>query len=158
MSSKPIAIEIGARFGKWTVLETGHKAPNGSTQYYRAALCACECGSERVVPITLLVSGHTRGCRACQYVPTSTTHGLSSHRMYPMWVRRRNEFSDEWQDVARFIADISTMERPSRNFTLAPIDADAPIGPATSSGRGCNGPKVPGARGSHDRGHEALHG
>lgn len=46
----------GARFGRWTVLGHPESAKN------RVALCQCDCGTQRKVVVSHLLSGKTKSC------------------------------------------------------------------------------------------------
>lgn len=56
-------IEIGQKFGRWTVIQPSEcpshrKGPNKNKWY----LCRCECGIERVIPATKLTTGWSTQC------------------------------------------------------------------------------------------------
>jgi hypothetical protein len=53
-------LEIGSKFGKWTVTGAGVPRRRGST-----AICRCVCGAEAVVPVSNLKRGGSKGCRRC---------------------------------------------------------------------------------------------
>lgn len=48
-------------FGKWTVLTRGENYKNGSTRWN----CRCQCGLEKLVLSTHLVSGQSKSCSKC---------------------------------------------------------------------------------------------
>jgi len=52
---------VGQVFGKWTVLSHAGSAKNGQSQW----LCRCECGNEKVVSRSNLVSGKSKQCIDC---------------------------------------------------------------------------------------------
>jgi hypothetical protein len=51
-------IEIGTKFGRWTIVEYV-----GNSCYK----CICECGFERGVKSAILKRGESMGCKACAY-------------------------------------------------------------------------------------------
>lgn len=83
------------RIGAWTILGEGEpyrrptkdgKPHPAGTQ--RTALCRCECGTERTIPIHILKRGMSRHC-GCE-IPTliaelKTTHGMSYTAEHRTW-------------------------------------------------------------------------
>lgn len=61
-----LAVPPGTRFGRWTVLREGRRRG----RYHRRFWCHCDCGTERLVPYSNLLSGASRSC-SC----TSFKHG-----------------------------------------------------------------------------------
>lgn len=57
-TQKTKIVEIGQRFGKLVVVDGDHSRKNR----YRAALCRCDCGSDHVVRVNLLLSGRSSSC------------------------------------------------------------------------------------------------
>lgn len=57
MSGNTINIEVGQKYGRWTVAATGLR--NGSK---RASWCVCECGNEVAVNNASLSSGKSLSC------------------------------------------------------------------------------------------------
>lgn len=56
-------IYIGAKFGRWTVLEINLYNPNSNAkQKVKHALCRCECGQERLVSYPALYQGRSHSC------------------------------------------------------------------------------------------------
>lgn len=55
--SRPLEVNIGDRFGKWTVV--GHPESTGRG---RVVLCKCECGASRLVEVYRLVGGESASC------------------------------------------------------------------------------------------------
>jgi hypothetical protein len=63
MSKGPIPRDItGQKFGRLSVLDRAGRAPNGGTMWK----CLCECGTEKVVSGSSLVTGHTESCGCLQ--------------------------------------------------------------------------------------------
>lgn len=71
---------IGKKFGRLTVLEF-ESVVEGRAHY----LCRCDCGNSGVVNGTLLTSGAVKSC-GCLSLDSKTTHGLSNHKLYDVWV------------------------------------------------------------------------
>jgi hypothetical protein len=128
-----LCLEAGQVFGRLTVLDPERRleAPRPD----RAALCVCECGEEKLIRLSSLVSGLTTSCgcrniekmslRAKERNASQTTHGMSDHANYRRWndmMRRcyhpqHKSYADyggrgiavyePWHDVAVFIAAMS---------------------------------------------------
>lgn len=96
-------IEVGARFGRLTVIETGVYR-QGWRNRHRAARCRCDCGQEVVVIDGNLRNGGSRSCGCSKRkgtmtqtvadlierngrtaAPRLTTHGMSKHPRYTCW-------------------------------------------------------------------------
>lgn len=93
-------INIGDRIGRWRVLKEGelYSAPSGKYKAKRF-ICKCDCGTEKLVRESTLVSGDSVSCGCYAGDMTSirsTTHGLSKHKLYNVWhdmVRRCTDTS-----------------------------------------------------------------
>lgn len=105
-----LEISIGLRFGRYIVLKESerHKKSNGAS--YRRFLCLCDCGTQKIVRLSSLVSGTTKSC-GCLHKEiastvlkkTSTTHGKSKTKIYYIWaqmIRRCN--SPKSKDFHRY--------------------------------------------------------
>lgn len=85
-------IEIGSRFGRLTVVKrsNNHKS---STAY----LCKCDCGNEKEIVRTSLVSGITKSC-GCLAIESAkkilTKHGLSKNPFYKRHKQQMRRDSD----------------------------------------------------------------
>lgn len=75
----------GARFGRWLVIaETGDR--DGSSVVWR---CRCDCGTERNLRATRLVSGKSQSC-GCLHLSRVTTHGHTRvGAISPEWTARQ---------------------------------------------------------------------
>ena len=79
---------VGKRFGRLTVLKMVDDTPNMKSPF----LCVCDCGKEKVVSYSNLVSGNTRSC-GCLFIETTaklakrtlTTHGMIHTPEYKTW-------------------------------------------------------------------------
>lgn len=81
----------GLRFGLWTVIcLAGIKEVGKRKAKISQWLCRCDCGTERVIGTCNLRSGHSKscGCAAVGIGPTKT-HGMSSSRIYKIWLSMR---------------------------------------------------------------------
>lgn len=93
-------INIGDRIGRWQVLKEGelYSAPSGRYKAKRF-ICKCDCGTEKLVRESTLVSGESSSCGCYAGDMASirhTTHGLSTHKLYNVWhdmVRRCTDTS-----------------------------------------------------------------
>lgn len=64
-------IQVGAKFGRWTILEINTKNPKSkAARPPRVALCQCECGTKRYKEYRDLYSGRSQscGCRAREQI------------------------------------------------------------------------------------------
>lgn len=99
-------------FGSWTVLSEGapyrRPTPDGSPHpdgVQRTALCRCECGTERTIPIHILKRGASSQC-GCQMsaiiAAAKTTHGMSYTAEHRAWCHMKercgNPNSRDWPD------------------------------------------------------------
>jgi hypothetical protein len=127
-----IAIEIGTRFERWTVID-----PRPEPNRPNYALCRCDCGTERTVQKQHLRGGKTRscGCLAQELAVTrNRTHGLSNHPLYHVWYdmmqrctnpshaswsgygARGIKVARRWHDVENFIEDLGPLYRPKASL------------------------------------------
>jgi len=125
---RPPQLLVGKVFERLTVIALDRVDAHG-TYFWR---CACSCGAETVVPVSLLKKGITRscGCLAAEMASArNKRHGLYSHSAYPSWLAMMHRcytktnisycdyggrgifVCDEWKDVSKFIADMG--ERPT---------------------------------------------
>ena len=118
----------GQRFGMLQVLDPEVRIPSAQLSRpggWRAALCLCDCGTEKAVRLNHLLSGAVVSC-GCHKVAVHTKHGLAKrsgrHPLYLTWAlmmdRCHNPASKdypnwgslgvtvypEWHDVTAFIA------------------------------------------------------
>lgn len=129
----------GKEFGRWTVLS---KAPqrSGKTHWF----CRCECGKERSVPATKLLTEKSRGCGCVRRRPLGIVcgkkHGMSRTAEYVAWqqIRGRCEnnarkdfhryggrnirVSEQWQSFEAFYDDMGP--RPSSEHSIERRDND----------------------------------
>ena len=122
-------VQAGQRFGYLTVIDPRvRKVMPSRPGGLRAALCACDCGSQPVV-VTLkaLLRNGTRSCGCAQrewIADRNRTHGLSGHPLFATWQgamqrcyyeshpgyrnygARGIAVCDRWHDVRLFIEDI----------------------------------------------------
>ena len=134
-----MGIEIGQRFGRWTVVS---EAMPGRRSSY---VCRCDCGTERSVMRQNLLHptkpSRSCGCGRERQLAVATTHGMTNspefsvwrsmktrcynpnHHKYPLYGGRGIIVCDEWlNDFAAFYAYVGP--RPSMKHTLDRIDGD----------------------------------
>lgn len=113
----------GMKFGKLAV-DSYYGKNKHSQNLWR---CFCECGSERFVASTSLLTGKTVSCgchRVAIFVARNTTHGMSRSREYCAWEHmisrcynpENDRFSDyggrgisvcsRWMDFENFLEDM----------------------------------------------------
>lgn len=83
---------VGQRFNRWLV--TGDAPNRGKLRMY---LCVCDCGVEREVYQSILVSGQSGSCgcyRTDRLVAHNLTHGQSGSPFYPAWIRMVGRCTD----------------------------------------------------------------
>lgn len=66
---KGIILEIGQKFGKWSVVNNNYIVKNG----HRFTKCRCDCGHEQYVESANLVKGRTKSCKHCVAINRRTT-------------------------------------------------------------------------------------
>lgn len=80
----PLKDLTGQRFGKLVVLQ---RAENKGI--HAAWICRCDCGNEKVVNSTRLITEKTKSC-GCLFrkvhAEKKTTHGKSNTRLYRLWI------------------------------------------------------------------------
>lgn len=69
----------GDRFGNLVLVEA-IRAPYKKTKW----LCQCDCGNEKTVAQSNLVTGHTRSC-GCEAKKNNHSHGMAKSRIYNVW-------------------------------------------------------------------------
>jgi len=88
---KRLNIQIGDKFGRWTVVEEPQKRG-----VYRYFLCRCKCGKTALVRLNSLRQGLSKSC-GCLHKELSRTratkHGYRNTRLYRIWsgMRQRCE-------------------------------------------------------------------
>ena len=74
MPNKKLTLEIGKKFGKWTIISDETFIRHNITHWK----CQCECGIEQFVPLNNLMNGSSTQCRAC----ASKEGGLKRRKGY----------------------------------------------------------------------------
>lgn len=135
----------GQRFGKWTANR------RSQTKLYKnhvAYECRCDCGTERLVSVNLLLKGYTASCGCTNITATklaNTKHGLWKHRLHGTWRSMKERcynpnqvnyhryggrgitVCERWHKVENFIADNEHLALPGTS--LDRIKNDLPYGP-----------------------------
>lgn len=143
-------IQIGDRFGRWTVI-----GPASPEAYQRRWNCRCDCGTERIVAQRMLKK-QSRSCGCLKREKLSarmkiqaTTHGEAGRRNgtetieYQIWTSMKNRclnpndpafrnygargitICEEWQKSYRaFLRDVG--RRPTPSHSIDRIDNDGP--------------------------------
>lgn len=61
MSNKKLILEIGKKFGKWTIVSDDTSVINNITHWK----CRCDCGVEQSIPLNNLMNESSTQCRNC---------------------------------------------------------------------------------------------
>jgi hypothetical protein len=61
MPNKKLNLEVGKKFGKWTIVSDQTVKLNNITHWQ----CQCECGREQLVPLNNLMNGSSTQCKNC---------------------------------------------------------------------------------------------
>lgn len=133
---KAAHVEVGSRFGRWTVV-----AQRGSIKSVRVYECRCDCGNVRVVAGSSIRSGNSRSCGCLKNEATSDRvkkHGMTRTPTYKCWQNMLNRcrdpntyayyryggrgisVCDRWHKFESFLADMG--ERPSAQHSIDRID------------------------------------
>jgi hypothetical protein len=73
-------IEVGGKYGRWTVIRFDHKSHDGRLNW----LAKCDCGTVKTVIGPALLSGASKSC-GCLWHETITTHGMTKTRTFKSW-------------------------------------------------------------------------
>jgi hypothetical protein len=140
------ADHTGKVFGRLTVLS---KAESVRYEKQTAArwFVKCQCGNEKIVSATKLVSGSTKSCGCLKRelaAKSHTTHDMRWHPFYRIWAKMRGRclcktdaayldyggrgitICEKWSDFSLFVSDMG--ERP-KGFTLERLDNDKGYSP-----------------------------
>lgn len=88
--SIPQSVEVGARYGKLTML-----APAEALHGCRAVLCRCDCGREKVLRLSHVISGHSKSCGCLAGDIMRKTHGMTESRTFVSWISMLNRCHNE---------------------------------------------------------------
>ena len=69
---------LGQKFGRLTVIEFTGQSTVGK-QKRRIIKCICDCGNEKLIPLTYLRRGHTKSC-GCLQLENATINLLTAHK------------------------------------------------------------------------------
>lgn len=88
------------RFGKLVVVrETFHLNKRGARE--RDIVCLCDCGNEKIIPVSKLLKNRDKEKFGCNHCNLSITHGGRYSRLYTIWAgikqRTRNPNNPEYK-------------------------------------------------------------
>lgn len=125
---------MGQKFGRWNVIE-----PVGKKDGCIVYLCRCDCGNERNIKSTSLLTGHSKMCQSCSARKRKTKHGYSNTPEYTAWIHmiercynpncseyknygaRGITVCDAWRkSFEAFISDVG--DRPGTEYSLDRIN------------------------------------
>lgn len=74
----------GERFGSLVIIGLAERRDSHGHSYYK---CKCDCGKEKVISRSHLVTGASRscGCKIAEASKSRATHGSSKSRLYTIW-------------------------------------------------------------------------
>ena len=132
---------MGERYGRLVILEYHSRGKYRDLKY----LCKCDCGKEKVIYLNSLRRGSTTSCGCYRKETTSensTTHGLTDHRLYGVWIdmkRRCNNVKnsryknyggrgikvcEEWENNFELFYEWSMHNGYGKKLTIDRIDND----------------------------------
>lgn len=85
-------IEVGATFGRLTVIREAKRIRTAGGRSLRTALVRCACGNLKMLPLTQLRAG-TISC-GCVRRERLTTHGMFATRTYSSWQAMKRRCKD----------------------------------------------------------------
>lgn len=95
----------GKRFGRLLAVERAEDWVFPSGKKGTVYLCKCDCGEEKEVLSTVLVSGKTQSCGCLQRevrIAIHKKHGLCDHRLHNAWTNMKqrcfNKNSDDYKN------------------------------------------------------------
>lgn len=131
---------IGKKFGRWTVQSHSHHILDNRGQKLNYFNCVCECGTQKSVRRSNLVTGASLSC-GCLNLERTVTHGRHQSPEYRVWHNmvcrchretnrdyksyggRGIRVCDSWKESFQsFFADMG--ERPSSKHELDRINND----------------------------------
>lgn len=75
----------GQKFDRWTIVSFSHVAHEGHNNRKRSHyLCRCECGTEKIQSLSIIISGESRSC-GCISIENRTKHGMYGTKVYYAW-------------------------------------------------------------------------
>jgi hypothetical protein len=85
-----LIIPAGLRFGKLVIVDEAdpiikHRPPKNPNYKIRRFLCRCDCGTEKIITLTKLRTGNTKGCGCLRRPPSQRTHGDTGSTEYNSW-------------------------------------------------------------------------
>ncbi len=113
----------GRRFGKWVVQKYA-----GEKSHSRLWLCRCDCGVQKNVYESSLISKRSTQCLRCSWAK----HSMGHTKLYFAWQRlkRSGSLPKEWRDFKAFINAVG--DPPSHNRQLARHDSNKPHAPGNT--------------------------
>jgi len=129
--SKPPKDLTGNRFGNWVVLKyAGAKVSlyKGQKYYNRMWLCRCDCGVQKNVYESNLISKLSTKCRQCPREKSSKRQT----KLYKIWSRLKQTelLCKKWQDYEAFIKAVG--DPPSNNSQLLRYNKCKPHAPGNT--------------------------
>jgi len=117
-SKKALEGAIGQRFGRLTVVEITGQSTIGK-QKRRIVRCICDCGNEKLIPLTYLRRGHTNSC-GCKLLETSMSNIKLAHKKLfddgtwgkdPQMISARKVWIDAYSDGDLSLADFMILSQ-----------------------------------------------
>jgi hypothetical protein len=129
--SKPAKDLTGRRFGKWVVVNyAGTKVSlyKGYKYYYRMWLCRCDCGVQKNVYESNLISKRSTKCSRCPRVKIAKW----KIKIYKIWYRlnQSGQLCKKWQNYEIFKKDVG--DPPSNDVRLQRFNNIIPHAPGNT--------------------------
>ena len=134
---KKIQDLTGQKFGRLTVIKRVENSKHGHIMY----LCQCECGKQKNIIASSLLSGHTKSC-GCLNKEVITKHGLIHHRIrsiykgmkercynshckkFKYYGGKRIKICDEWLNDLKNFYNWAMINGYQDNLTIDRIDSN----------------------------------
>jgi hypothetical protein len=78
MGRKKLNIELGDKYGRWTIIKEVENCVKPKERQFR---CVCECGNEKIIKMFYLRKGESKSCGCLK----KKVFGITNHNLYLTW-------------------------------------------------------------------------